>query len=313
MGGVGMRRFAVAGAGLLALAGAFVAGQFAARDRAPSAPPEVERPPFARRDASAPPWAPTGGWVLPVVGSLFRGRFATAESPLDGVEAVLVTPRKEECLDDCPLGLRVIGGEPGAKTMAKILPSLGPDLSRLIESRGMPEAVGGSLRRAEAVLAQDAADGRLDGGRPPTRALFIGMPRPDIAQAAWSVGLVMTDLPDPHFDVGEGSDAPREGWRLFVSRVETLGQNGRPEILLGAVAVGRSVGRPSRPIPSDATELSLAFGSLWGHFGTICDETVGLYLAKDGRIYGFGTDLRLRPMLDSPALRAALVALLRRA
>jgi hypothetical protein len=311
MGRIGIRGVLTAGAGLLALAGAFVAGLYAAPGPS-TATRAVERGPFARRDADAPPWSTTTNWVLPIVGSLFRGRFSAVESPLDGLEAVVVTPRKDECLDDCPLTLRVIGGEAGAKTLAKIMPSLDPDLLRLVDARGMPPPVGEWLRSAEADLAQDAAEARATGDRPPTRALFIGMPRPDVAPAAWSVGLVMSDLPDPHFDA-KTEDTRRPGWRLFVSRVETAGASGRTEIVVGAIAVGRSTGKSSRPIPAGATELSVAFGSLWGHFGTLCDDIRGLYLDHDGRIHGFGSDLRLRPLPESPELRGALVAMLRRA
>lgn len=307
------RRIVISSAIGLALAGAFVAGRFASREPAPREEPAVERPPFERSHAGAPPWAPMGGWVLPEVGSLFRGRFETADSPLDGVEAVLVTPKPEECLDDCPLGLRVIGGEVGARTLAKILPSLDPDLRRLVDARGMPAAVGERLKRAEAELAQDAAQGRAEGGRPPTRALFIGMPRPDVASDAWSIGLVVTDVPDPHFDPPRAGDSPRESRSLFVTRVEALDARGKPRVLSGAVAVGRSEGRLSRPIPAHAAALATTFGSLWGHFGSIPDEIVGVYLDPDGRLFGFGADLALRPLPESPVLRGALLALLRRA
>lgn len=311
------RRIAAVAASALALAGAFAAGRFVARDdeagASSSDSPVVERPPFERGDPNAPPWSPTGGWVLPVVGSLFRQRFATADSPLDGMEAVLVTPRKEECLDDCPLTLRVVGGEAGSKTLAKVLPSLDPDLRRLFSARGMPTALSDQFRVAEAELAEDAARGRVDGARPPTRGLFIGMPRPDVGPTAWSVGLVVTDLPDPHFDPPRAGDFREEGRCLFVARVETNDARGKPRVLMGAVAVGRSVGRPSRVIPAGAGAVGAAFGSLWGHFGTIADDISGLYMDANGRIWGFGSDLRLRPVAESPVLRGALLAVLRRA
>jgi hypothetical protein len=127
------------------------------------------------------------------------------------------------------------------------------------------------------------------------------------------VGLVITDLPDPHFDPPRPGDVRAEGRCLFVTRVESSDARGKPRVIAGAVAVGRSVGRPSRPIPPDAATLGSAFGSLWGHFGALPDDVAGLYLAEDGRLLGFGSDLRLTATPESPVLRGALLALLRRA
>jgi hypothetical protein len=309
----GTRALGASCAGLLGLAGAFFAGWSVDQEPHTSAQPEVERPALRRRDVTAPPWAPTGSWLIPFVGSLYRTRFAASEFPMGGVEAVLVTPRKEECLGDCPAGLRMVDGYAGARALAKILPTIEADLDRLFESPGMPAAVRASLRHAQLELAVEAMREGLDGGRPPTRALFIGASHPKVAPSARSVGFAMTDLPDPHFDRVEAGEERREGYRLFVSRLETLSTAGRPEILVGVISVGHSVGRPSRPIPRDAGELSLAFGPLWGHFGALCDEMMGLYLGKDGRIHVFGADLKLRAVPQSPELHAAVVALLRRA
>jgi hypothetical protein len=227
MTGTWTRRIVFSSALLLALAGAFVAGRLTSREPAARGEPAVERPPFTRKRTDVPAWAPTAGWVLPEVGSLFRDRFATADSPLDGVEAVLFTPRTEECQDDCPLSLRMVGGDAGANALMKIPITLSPDVRRLVEARGMPAAVGERLKRTQAELEQDAAVGRAEGGRPPTRALFIGMPRPDVAQGAWSVGMVLSDLTDPHFDPARPGDSPREGRCLFVTRVESLDARGK--------------------------------------------------------------------------------------
>src|SRR5262245_46018807 len=68
--------------------------------------------------AGAPSWAPTARGTLPTVGSIFRNRYAAAESPLDGIEAVLLSPRESERLDDCPLALRLVRRDAAARGVA---------------------------------------------------------------------------------------------------------------------------------------------------------------------------------------------------
>ena len=302
----------------IAAAGAFAAGRWTASGVASPARKACSGDgvvPIAFRpgDDLAPPWAPTGKWKIPMVGSIFRSGLSTAQSPLEGVETVLVSPLADECLDNCPLGLRVVGGNAGKTTVAKILPSLVPNLDAVEDAGGLPPGLVQWIREAEAVLGSRADTPGADDRHAPLRALFISMPRPDLGKDIWSVGLAVHDMTDVHFD--RGTAAPQGGHRLLISRVSRRAEGGgRSQVLSGALEIGQSAeGHGLRAIPASATELGRAFGSLWGHFGGLPEQVAGLYLSEDGRIFAYGPDLDLRLLPGNPELRRALEALLRRA
>ncbi len=304
---------------LLAVGGAFFVGrEMAAHEVHPVAAARSPAPPartYEVRDPNAPLWAPQSRWVIPEVGSIFRNRFSVARSPLDGVEAVLLSPLETECLTGCPLALRQVDRETSTATLGGMFQSLGPDLAALFKAEGLPPAIATHLRAAAAALAADALTPSPPVDRPPLRALFVGMPRPDYGPGAWSVGVSLTNLPDPHFDRTRGAGVAREGWRILLSRVEAYEAEGpRPKMLAGALLVGRSISTGwERPVPETAPQLGAAFGSLWGHFGGLPKDVVGLFVDKDCRVFTFGSDLALGPLADSPSLARALKALLRRA
>jgi hypothetical protein len=304
--------------GVAALGVGYVAGR---RGRVEDVPVRGAcRPPpgpeglFEPLDASAPVWAPQGRWELPTVGSIFRNRLATADSPLEGVEAVLLSPRDEECIDECPLALHVIGAPKGTAALMRIVASLKPNLRSLVRAPGLDADEAVWIERGSSRLEAHRDPSRVDprGGNP-LRALFISMPRPDYGPRVYSVGLALGDLPDPHFDRASGDAGDREGWMLLVSRVVDGSGEGRPKVW-GAVAFVHAAGRASwRSIPEGAKELGLVFGSLWGHFGALPREIRGVYLDPGGRVHHFGPDLVLRGGDDDEPLRTALSALLRRA
>lgn len=269
-------------------------------------------PHFEPLDPTAPPWAVTGRLELPSVGSIFRNRLTSAVSPLEGFEAVVVSPRATECTESCPLSLRVIGGEQGTLYLEKIVTSLGPNLRALTRARGLSPESARWIETGAASLAARKDPARMDppDGNP-LRALFIAMPRPDVGSRAHSVGLALGDLPDPHFDAVDGEAGEHPGWLLFASRLEQR-TGPEDERLWGAVAFVHVASRASwRPIPDSSPELGLAFGALWGHFAALPREIQGVYLDPSGGLHLFGSDLVLHDVTDED-LRLALSALLRR-
>lgn len=306
---------------LLAIAGAFAAGRAMGARAVPGGEPSdrdgaADEPlrSYDVADPNAPLWAPLARWSLPTVGSVFRNRFSVAKSPLDGVEAVLVSPRDSECMTECPLALRQVDRETAEATLPRLFPSFGPDVTALGAAVGTPVEVSNALRAAAAALGAEAA-ARPGGDAIPVRALFVGMPRPDFGPGAWSVGLSVTNLPDPHFDRERRDLSLRPGWRLMLSRVESREADGpRTRLLGGALLVGWSATTGwERQIPAGATDLGAVFGTLWGHFGGLPEEVAGLCLDRQGRVWSFGSDLALRSLPPSDALRRALEAFLRRA
>lgn len=266
-------------------------------------------------------------------GSIFRNRFATADSPLDGTEAVLLSGRQEECLEGCPLALRLVGGEKGAAALQGVLASLHANVELLLREPGLPADIRGALQSAFAELADKSlAPASVPGDAVPARALLVRMPRPDEARSAWSAGFALYDHADAHFDAIESPDEIGEGARIVVCRVEEPQEeegpcrcpscscgtdsgdaSARTHLLAGAIEIGRfRRGAPTR-LPKDAMDLGYVFGSLWNHFRALPGEACGLHLARDGKVSRFGSDRRLVPFAASDGLRRALVALLRRA
>jgi len=264
--------------------------------------------------SGAPSWAPTARGTLPSVGSMFRNRYATAESPLDGIEAVLLSPRATERLDDCPLALRVVRGEAGARGGVAIAESLGPNLLALADAPGIPPRLADWIRDGAVMFRGHASRSAEEEARQPLRVLFIGMPRPDVAPATWSVGLAVYDVNDVHFDATEPLAEARAAGRILVSRVETQAADGGTRLVAGALEIAPvRVPRLRRALPPIRSDLGAVFGSLWGHFRDLPEELGGLYLAPDGTVQAFDRDLRLHPLPQSPALKKALRLVLQRA
>ncbi len=247
-------------------------------------------------------------------GSLFRNRLSAANSPLDGIEAVLLTARQDECLDTCPPSLRIEKGDKGGALLDLALDSLRPNLDLLAEDPGLPADVRRALRAALAEFdgrrrqGADPASARL-----PLRALFINLPRADVGKDCWSTGVALYDHADPHFDASEGPVGPGAGVRILIGRVERLEDGkGGSRLLSGALEVGRFDAGTKPHAMLDGPDLGRVFASLWGHFGVVPRDACGLHLAADGTLSRYGADLAL-VRLDAPdSLRRAFAALLRR-
>jgi len=306
-----VRRFAIPAWTLLPVAlGVFVAGFAIARETgACSAPRAGDAPPA---DTSLPPMT-TGGYsgTSRHVGSVFRSRVTAADTPFLGVEMVLVSPRRDESLEGCPLCVRVLGGERGGKLLSSLVLSFGAEFDAL-EGKPLPATFADELRTTVKDLVGHARAGSRDGPSPSLRALFLGLPRPDVDARTSCVGVALYTHGDPHFDSGTSTLTP--GVRLTMARLERAhDDDSRVDVLAGAIEVAR-VGEASRAASAteDDPRVMDVFSNLRSHFGDPPAWVQGLYLDRAGTVYAYGPDLRLQPLPEAGELRETLKEILRR-
>lgn len=287
---------------------AFAAGFLVARglSSTPATPESGKRlePEIARGAAS-------GGSGVRHVGSVFRNRISSAESPMDGVEMVLVSSRRSEPIDGCPLCLRVLGGEKGGRLLGDLVDSFEGNVKAL-EAEAVPATFSEELRSAFAELKSRARIGSSEGPSPSLRALFLGLPRADLGAGTSCVGVALYDHGDAHFD--EPGAAHASGVRLTMARIERSSPDDpRFELVSGAVEVARSIDVPrGGRAPEDDPRLVDLFSNLRGHFGDPLPYVQGLYLDRQGTVHAYGPDLRLHALPENAEVRDALRELLRR-
>lgn len=245
-------------------------------------------------------------------GSIFRNHFDTRRAPGDPLESVLLTPYAEECVEDCPLDLRIMSGPLGAAGRWQVLHALGPELEAVLSTPGLPPdlplAGARALARLRAAPADDAGPG------PPMRVLFIRQARPDLGVGAGTLGVAVYDHGDPHFDAARGPMASRGGACLRIVRLERRGEvEAGTGALVGAVEFETVAdARGPRIPPERVGALPELFGTLYGHFRGARGGCRGLYLAEDGAVYAYGDDhLPRQPMREERLLRAVRLLLRR--
>jgi hypothetical protein len=265
--------------------------------------------------ASAPAGMPTQfGEPQADAGSVFRARFASAD-PIEGKEGLLLTPRREddECRDNCPMTVRVHGGERGWRESLAVLGSLKSNLRSLqVAARGQVPEFAAAMDRFLAAYAL-AASRRGTGSEVP-RLLFMAAPRPEFGPHQSGVSLAAYTHADPHFDADFAAH-PTRGMRLSISRVDERRDAERERFTLTAGDISiADVGTPSSDpgVDGPGAKILIVRGPQTGHFRGASGRCVGLLVNRDGSIEAYGPDLVPRRLDASPALRRAVLAILER-
>jgi hypothetical protein len=272
--------------------------------------PVRERAPLAREGPAGASPAREPSAYLGEEGSLFYRQVTTVEPPLLAREAVLLTPlaRDEECTEDCPAGLLVVGGANGARRVRRLASSLEPPLAALAASPALPQAFRRALARRIQVHANDGEGGR------PLRLLAIGEPRRDYGDQDASVRMMVFDLRDAVFDARRPPTAG--GGFLAIGRHERSLGDGRFDLVEGIVEVAdRVAGDGTGPASRSPPPPSSPIAPLRPPFRHVAGASsfLGLYLDEAGRLHAYDETLRPTPLDAGRELVDVVRLVLRRA
>jgi hypothetical protein len=262
---------------------------------------EAERP----RAIDATPLVPRAGDE----GSLFHARLSSKGSPPPvAMDLLLATtePAEAECVEDCPLALRVAGGDAGRKLVGRILESLDPSLRALARHPRTPAPFRAALEQR--LRAHDAREGLRPGV--PFRVLATGEPKPELGPDSAVVTMTLYDHADPVFDQKR---PPRSGGgRLMIARRETTGADGRPHLVEGVIEIGEEGTTWTPPSGLARADAARIRTPAMGHFhkaGTVA----ALHLDETGRLHLVLADGAAKEVEADSGLLEAVRLVLRRA
>jgi|GEM_PF-3038491 len=247
-------------------------------------------------------------------GSFFYGRAADSRKLPATIDGALFSDRTGECVNACPIGMRVREGPEALAQGLTAVNSVGPNLDALAEAAEATDAEFAAVLRA--VRIQHRAWPTEPNPRA-RRVFSLGMPRPDYGDASAMIVLGLYDHCDPIFDANRAEGCPDGGGHVLVARIERSTDAGR-SIVAGVIEVeDRSDRRgDGRPVVAgnDAVPVMSVVAPIYMHFGSGNRGRVrGLFLDANGEVFVFGADRAPRPLPKSAALLAALLAILERA
>jgi hypothetical protein len=237
-------------------------------------------------------------------------RLTRVRAPMSDLVIRLFSPHPvvEECVDQCPPQLRMVGGAEGYQLAWEAAEGIADDVEILANDPGLDPELGATIAATVRALRR-SAEGTTNRG---LRALLVrgveGIP----AGASHGIGLSLSDMHDRYFDHHR---PPRGGGvRILVNRIEGAARSAaeRDEAVAGVIELaGDGVGGGSRVV--DLEQVRFLRHPLGLHFTGERAPVVGLALDRAGDVfvYGYrGEGLRRLPRDD--AVRGAIEAVLRR-
>ncbi len=269
---------------------------------------------------TAPPTAPPASGLVehhgtvPDGGSFYYARTASNLDLPSAIDGALFSDRVGECVNACPIGMRVREGPEAAKQGLTALNSVGAALDALADAADATDAEFAGVLRAVRTRHREWSSEASPRAR---RVFSVGMPRPDYGSAAAMIVFGVYDHCDPIFDANRAEGCADGGTHVLVGRIERATDAGR-SMVAGVVEVeDRSVNAgdatPAGAGPEAIPVMSVV-APIYMHFGAGRRGRVrGLFLDPNGHLFAFGADRAPHPLPTSPALVAALIAILRRA
>jgi hypothetical protein len=314
-----VRRVVFAAAALALAAGAYAMGRGGRSDGPGDAgkesAPTVPTPPPAAATPERPAVTPARTGRIRDGGSVYFARFAGQEDAPTTIDGTLLTERKDECVDACPVGLRIVVAPNAASRVRTLVTSLGADIEDLAEAASAEQPEFAAALRAARASYETWGDPSPEGR--PRRLMSIAVPRPDYGDKASLVAFAAYDHCDPVFDANRAEGCPTGGGHLLIARAERR-EGRRAEVLSGYVEVEvKPTGTEPTPqfaMSPGAAPVVRLVAPIFSHFSRVRGRVHGLFLAEDGSVHATGPDLTPKPLRDDDdRIAHALTTLLGRA